>query len=76
MTVEPVVVAAEQPLVEAALLMDERRVNRLPVVDGQGRPVGISARDDVIRAVARHARALRTSADQAEPRRLPQMVLD
>jgi CBS domain-containing protein len=76
MTVEPVVVAADRPLVEAVLLLDEHRVNRLPVVDGQGRPVGIIARDDVIRALARHAHARRASADHGVPRRRPQMAPD
>lgn len=76
MTVEPIVVAADRPLVEAVLLMDEHRVNRLPVVDGQGRPVGIIARDDVIHALARHAHARRASADHGVPRRLPQMAPD
>ena len=76
MTVEPVVVAADRPLVEAVLLMDQHHVNRVPVVDRQGRPVGIIARDDVIRALARHARARRASADQGVPPRLPQMAPD
>ena len=50
------VVAAGQPLVEAAKLLEEHRVLVLPVVDSHGRPVGIIARDDVIAALARHAR--------------------
>jgi CBS domain-containing protein len=73
MTAEPVVVAAGQPLVEAALLMDRYQVNRLPVVDGEGRPVGIIARDDVIRALARRATA---ADDGGAPRQVPQMVPD
>ncbi|HZC98871.1 MAG TPA: CBS domain-containing protein [Actinomycetes bacterium] len=76
MTVEPIVVAADQPLLDAALLMDQHQVNRLPVVDEQGRPVGIIARDDVIRALARHARAHPATTDRAEPRRVPQTVPD
>jgi CBS domain-containing protein len=78
MTVEPVVVAASRPLVEAALLMDQHQVNRLPVVDERGRPVGIIARDDIVRALARHARAHRATADggHAAPCRLPQMTPD
>jgi len=54
---ESVVVAgAEEPLVEAAIKMDDREVDRLPVVDVDGRPVGILAREDVVRAVARVGR--------------------
>jgi CBS domain-containing protein len=76
MTVEPIVVSADEPLVEAVLLMDEQHVNRLPVVDGLGQPVGIIARDDVIRALARRVRAHRASADRGEPQRVPQMTPD
>lgn len=57
MRVGPVVVAAAQPLVEAARLLEEHRVQVLPVVDSHGRPVGIIARDDVIRALSRKARS-------------------
>jgi CBS domain-containing protein len=51
----PVVVAADQPLVEAARLMKEHRVDVLAVVDGHGQPVGIITAKDLIRAVARQA---------------------
>jgi CBS domain-containing protein len=42
--------------VEAVIMMDDREVDRLPVVDVHGRPVGILAREDVVRAVARAGR--------------------
>jgi len=45
------------PLIEATLVMDEVRVNRLPVVDDTGKAVGILARDDVLRALARAVRS-------------------
>jgi CBS domain-containing protein len=57
------VVTPEEPLVEAVIMMDDREVDRLPVVDGQGRPVGILAREDVVRAVARVGRRVRVSPD-------------
>jgi len=42
--------------------MVDRGVNRLPVVDGQGRPLGLLTRDDV----------LRTLVERAQPRPAPQ----
>jgi CBS domain-containing protein len=65
------VVTPEEPLVEAVMMMDDREVDRLPVVDGQGRPVGILAREDVVRAVARVGRRVRVSPDQRRPTLLP-----
>ena len=69
----PVVVAAGQPLVEAARLLEEHRVQVLPVVDSHGRPVGIIARDDVIHALTRHARTPRSPATRV-PRRVPDVA--
>ncbi|MCI4348850.1 MAG: CBS domain-containing protein [Thermoplasmata archaeon] len=53
MTPRVVVVDADAVLVEAAHLFQRHAVNRLPVVDGEGRLVGVLARQDLIRAVAR-----------------------
>lgn len=47
-----VTIAAEKPLREAAHLMHERNVHRLPVVDLQGHVIGILTRGDIIRAMA------------------------
>jgi CBS domain-containing protein len=69
----PLVVAADQPLVEAARLLAEHRLQVLPVVDSHGRPVGIIARDDVIRALSRHARTPRPPATRV-PRRVPDVA--
>lgn len=52
MTREVVTARADQPLVDAVRAMVQSRVNRLPVVDDLGRPVGILTRDDVLRAIA------------------------
>lgn len=57
MTKEVVTARAADPLVHAIELMDAAGVNRLPVVDDQDRPVGILARDDVLRAIAAVLRA-------------------
>jgi CBS domain-containing protein len=48
----PAVVAADQPLVEAARVMDEHRLDLLAVVDSHGQPVGIITTGDVIHALA------------------------
>jgi CBS domain-containing membrane protein len=57
MTSEPVVASIDWSLARAGLAMDEAGVNRLPVVDAAGRPVGIFTRDDLISALARRLRA-------------------
>ena len=44
MTETAVVASAGEPLVAAVLRMDEARVDRLPVVEPEGRPIGILAR--------------------------------
>jgi CBS domain-containing protein len=56
MTNEPATARSDWPLARAVLLLDEAGINRLPVVDPSGRPVGILTRDDVLRAIARHLR--------------------
>jgi CBS domain-containing membrane protein len=56
MTGGPVTARADWPLGRAILVMDEAGVNRLPVVDADGRPVGILTRDDVVGALARRLR--------------------
>jgi CBS domain-containing protein len=48
-----ITIRPERSVAEAARTMIGRRVNRLPVVDGEGRLVGIVTRADLIRAFAR-----------------------
>ncbi|WP_315874724.1 CBS domain-containing protein [Thermocoleostomius sinensis] len=48
MTPNPVTIAPEAPISQAADLMLEKRVNRLPVVDAAGVLVGIITRDDLL----------------------------
>ena len=52
MSEEPVTARPDWPLVRAVRAMVDHGVNRLPVVDEAGRPLGILTRDDVLRAVA------------------------
>jgi predicted transcriptional regulator len=52
MALEPVLVRADAPLVEAARLMDHHRIAGLPVVDGAGTLVGVISQTDLLRARA------------------------
>lgn len=47
-----ITVTPDKPLRDAAQLMHERTVHRLPVVDEAGRVIGILTRGDIIRAMA------------------------
>jgi CBS domain-containing protein len=58
MTAEPVTARVDSPLAEAVLFMDQAGINRVPVVDAGGHPVGILTRDDVLGVLARHIRQL------------------
>lgn len=53
MSAPPIVIAPERRIAEAASLMLTEGINRLPVVDGDGRLVGIVTRADLVRAFAR-----------------------
>lgn len=55
MSRDPVTTYPDQPLQEAARLMHERSVHRLPVLDSSGQVVGILTRGDIVRAMAAHA---------------------
>jgi CBS domain-containing protein len=43
--------------------MVDSGVNRLPVVDQEGRPLGLLTRDDALRAVVRRARTPRPTPE-------------
>ncbi|MFN8175317.1 MAG: CBS domain-containing protein [Solirubrobacteraceae bacterium] len=51
MTADPVTVAPDAPVKEAARLIAEHKHNRLPVVDSDGRVVGVVTRVDVLDAL-------------------------
>ena len=53
MTTPAVSVRPETTIVQAAQLMDRRRIKRLPVIDGTGRPLGIVSRRDLLHVFAR-----------------------
>jgi CBS domain-containing protein len=57
MSDQPVTTAPGCPLVQAVRTMIDHGVNRLPVVDQAGRPIGVLTRDDVLRALVRGVQA-------------------
>jgi CBS domain-containing protein len=52
MSKNPVTISPDKSLREAARIMHDRSVHRLPVVEGEGQVIGILTRGDVIRAMA------------------------
>ena len=72
MTPEPTHVTADEQLRQAAHLMAERRIKRLPVVDEAGHLVGILSRVDVLRTMGEDYHAPDSTehvADRAHRRR-------
>jgi CBS domain-containing protein len=69
MTESPVTASPDEPLVDAVIRMARTRIDRLPVVDRNGRSIGILARDDVVRVLARTAwpRVAHQLSDQTAP---------
>jgi CBS domain-containing protein/PII-like signaling protein len=67
MTPEPVTLPTTTPLAQAAAVMADRDLKRLPVVDGAGRLVGMVSRSDLLNTVAE---GLRQRPEQ--PLRLPE----
>ncbi|PPS43299.1 CBS domain-containing protein [Chroococcidiopsis sp. TS-821] len=52
MSSDPVTISPDKSLREAAKLMHDREVRRLPVIDTEGKVIGILTRGDVVRAMA------------------------
>lgn len=61
----PVTVSPETPLGEAGRIMHRRHVGRLPVVDGDGRLVGIVTRRDLLATFLRADEEIEADARQA-----------
>jgi CBS domain-containing protein len=66
MTPNPVTLRATTPLAQAAAVMADRHLKRLPVVDEQGRLVGMVSRSDLLKTVVEGLRQR-----PAEPLQLP-----
>lgn len=66
MTPDPITLPAATPLAQAAAVMADRQLKRLPVVDEQGRLVGMVSRYDLLKTVAEGLRQR-----PAEPWQLP-----
>jgi CBS domain-containing membrane protein len=53
MSTPALTIRPEESIGRAAALMNERRIKRLPVVDTEGRMVGIVSRADIVRAIGK-----------------------
>jgi CBS domain-containing membrane protein len=51
MSTPALTIGPDADIKKAAVLLDERRFKRLPVVDGEGRLMGIISRGDIVRAI-------------------------
>ena len=51
MTTDPITVDSDASVEEAATVMHDQNLSRLPVLDGRGRLVGILARGDIVKAI-------------------------
>ena len=51
MTATPLTIAADASVEDAATVMHDKNVSRLPVVDGDGALVGIISRGDIVKAI-------------------------
>ncbi len=53
MSFPPITAKADDDVSEVAKILDERRIKRLPVVDDEGKLLGIISRADIIRAIGK-----------------------
>lgn len=70
MTRYPIVVDRNTTIAEAARLMADRKVKRLPVVDPEGRLEGIVSRADILVAFARDDEAIADDVERGVIRRI------
>jgi CBS domain-containing protein len=53
MSFPPVTAKADDDVAEVANILDERRIKRLPVVNEEGKLIGIISRADIVRAISK-----------------------
>jgi CBS-domain-containing membrane protein len=70
MTAPAVTASADNKVVDAARVMEARQVKRLPVVDGEGRLVGIVSRRDLLKAFQQPDAAIRDEVVEQVLRRV------
>ena len=46
-------ISADENVSKAAVILDDHRIKRLPVVDNQGKLIGIISRGDIVRAISK-----------------------
>ncbi len=52
MSKDPITISPEKTLAQAARVMHDKKVHRLPVLDESGQVIGILTRGDIVRAMA------------------------
>jgi CBS-domain-containing membrane protein len=53
MSMPALTTSADEDIRKVAVILDERRIKRLPVVDNQGKLIGIISRGDIVRAISK-----------------------
>ncbi len=53
MSFPPITGRADDDIAEVAKVLDDKRIKRLPVVDGEGKLIGIISRADIVRAISK-----------------------
>ncbi len=53
MSFPPITSKADDEIGDVAKILDERRIKRLPVVDNEGKLIGIVSRHDIVRSIGR-----------------------
>ncbi|MEU5810680.1 CBS domain-containing protein [Streptomyces sp. NPDC047718] len=76
MTAPAVTVHPEQRVVDAARIMERRRVDRLPVVDEEDRLIGITTRSDLLRVFLRTDDDIREDVTDRVRAQVPLSVRD